>query len=70
MSPAPPHFCPHCLATRKLPVRSEVLKTRQLRGAIWRRRRCPDCAHRWSSYETTTSPSDLRHARPAGRMVL
>jgi hypothetical protein len=69
VSPAPPHFCPVCHATRKLPVRSEVLKTRQLRGAIWRRRRCPQCGHRWSSYETTISPSDLRHARPADRVA-
>ena len=31
--------------------KSRVLETRIVRGHVWRRRECKDCAHRWSTYE-------------------
>lgn len=59
-----PQVCPACWDARGEEVRGLVLETTHLRGAIRRRRVCPACQARWTSYETTVDPRDLRHARP------
>lgn len=39
--------CPLCSAD------SKVFNTRPHDGAVWRRRECLKCRHRWSTYEIT-----------------
>lgn len=39
--------CPLCSAD------SKVFNSRPIEGAVWRRRECLKCRHRWTTYEIT-----------------
>ena len=37
------------------------------RGIIWRRRKCPNCNHRWTTYECRDRPAEITWEKKKGR---